>query len=434
MRYPGQEQPVCSDCAGVAPHHVCGRCGDETAPHHRGLCPRCVTSDRLSELLGDEQARRERGLDGLFELLLSVGSIKDRPRWLTESPIVPLLAELGRGELELSYEALDAHPSRRAARRLEDLLVAGGALPARDPALARMEEWIEQHLAASDHEALLRPFAQWTVLRRYRRRSQQVPLNLGELGRAKAELASANAFLDWLADCDRDLERCTQADIDAWVSGPRNDRHIARHFTRWAMTQKLMPRLEFPAGRRRGPMAPIVEQDRRKLACRLLEDPEIPVRERVAAILVAIYAQPLVRVARLRIDQIATADPDTMTITLAHTPVTLPYAVAAAVHAWLDQREASMPPLARPSPWLFPGNPPSRPISAQHLSRRLKLFRIDCKHDRQASLLHLAGEIPAAILADIVGVNVNTAGTWAQLAGRPWGDYPTLRDPADQAG
>ena len=42
---------------------------------------------------------------------------------------MPLLAELGRGELELTHEALDAHPSRRAARRLEDLLVAAGALP-----------------------------------------------------------------------------------------------------------------------------------------------------------------------------------------------------------------------------------------------------------------------------------------------------------------
>ena len=66
MRYPGHEQPVCSDCAGVPAHHVCGRCGEETAPYHRGLCPRCVTSDRLSELLGDETARRERGLEGLF--------------------------------------------------------------------------------------------------------------------------------------------------------------------------------------------------------------------------------------------------------------------------------------------------------------------------------------------------------------------------------
>jgi hypothetical protein len=190
-----------------------------------------------------------------------------------------------------------------------------------------------------------------------------------------------------------------------------------------------MPRLEFSGGQRRGPTAPIIEQDPRDLARRLLADPRIPARERVAAILVAIYAQPIVRVARFTIDQIA-GGTETMTITLAQTPVTLPVPVAAAVRAWLDQREASLPPLAAPSPWLFPGNPPSRPMSEQQLSRRLKLVGIHCKQDRQSALLHLAGEIPAAILADVVGITVNTAGTWAEIAGRPWGEYPTLRDPA----
>jgi hypothetical protein len=191
-----------------------------------------------------------------------------------------------------------------------------------------------------------------------------------------------------------------------------------------------MPRLEFPVGQRRGSSAPIIEQDPRDVARRLFEDPRIPARERVAAILVAIYAQPIVRVARFTIGHITSTDTGTITITLAQTPVTLPVPVGAAVRAWLDQRQANMPPLATPSPWLFPGNPPSRPMSEQQLSRRLKFFGIDCREDRQAALLHLAGEIPAAILADIVGVTVNTAGTWAELAGRPWGDYPSLRDPA----
>jgi hypothetical protein len=433
MRYPGHEQPVCSDCAGVPAHHVCGRCGEETAPYHRGLCPGCVTSDRLSELLGDETARRERGLEGLFWLLLSVRSIKDRPRWLRESPIVPLLSELGRGELKLTHEALDAHPSRQAARRLEHLLVAAGALPSRDPALARLEEWIEQHLAGSDHESQLRPFANWIVLRRYRRRSQQAPLNLGELGRAKAELVSGTAFLDWLSERGRQLEQCTQADVDAWLTGPRKDRYVARRFARWAMAQKLMARLEFPAGQRGGTTPPIIHHDPRDLARGLLEDLEIPSRDRVAAILVAIYAQPIIRVARLTIDRITITN-TTTTITLARTPVTLPARVADTIRSWLSEREAGMPPLATPSPWLFPGNPPSRPIGELTLSRRLKHLGIDCNQHRRAALLHLAGEMPAAILADIVGVHINTAAAWAEIAGRPWGNYPTLRGPVEWEG
>jgi hypothetical protein len=128
----------------------------------------------------------------------------------------------------------------------------------------------------------------------------------------------------------------------------------------------------------------------------------MPARERVAAILVAIYAQPIVRVTRLTIDQIAVTGSETMSITLARTPLALPAPIGAAVRAWLDQRDATMPPLATPSPWLFPGNP--RSMSDQQLSQRLKRFGIDCKRDRQAALLHLAGEMPAAILADVVGI------------------------------
>jgi hypothetical protein len=362
-----------------------------------------------------------------------VRSIKDRPRWLRESPIVPLLSELGRGELKLTHEALDAHPSRQAARRLEHLLVAAGALPSRDPALARLEEWIEQHLAGSDHESQLRPFANWIVLRRYRRRSQQAPLNLGELGRAKAELVSGTAFLDWLSERGRQLEQCTQADVDAWLTGPRKDRYVARRFARWAMAQKLMARLEFPAGQRGGTTPPIIHHDPRDLARGLLEDLEIPSRDRVAAILVAIYAQPIIRVARLTIDRITITN-TTTTITLARTPVTLPARVADTIRSWLSEREAGMPPLATPSPWLFPGNPPSRPIGELTLSRRLKHLGIDCNQHRRAALLHLAGEMPAAILADIVGVHINTAAAWAEIAGRPWGNYPTLRGPVEWEG
>jgi hypothetical protein len=75
------------------------------------------------------------------------------------------------------------------------------------------------------------------------------------------------------------------------------------------------------------------------LARRLLEDPSIPARERVAAILVAFYAQPIVRVARLTIDQITVSETETA-IRFAETPVTLPERAAIAVRAWLDQRQA----------------------------------------------------------------------------------------------
>jgi hypothetical protein len=35
--------------------------------------------------------------------------------------------------------------------------------------------------------------------------------------------------------------------------------------------------------------------------------------------------------------------------------------------------------------------------------------------------------MPAAVLADLLGINILTATVWAQIAGRTWGDYPALR-------
>jgi hypothetical protein len=42
--------------------------------------------------------------------------------------------------------------------------------------------------------------------------------------------------------------------------------------------------------------------------------------------------------------------------------------------------------------------------------------------------MQLAGQIPAALVADLLGLHIDTATKWADIAGRPWGDYPTLRD------
>lgn len=57
----------------------------------------------------------------------------------------------------------------------------------------------------------------------------------------------------------------------------------------------------------------------------------------------------------------------------------------------------------------------------------MKRVGVDCCDTRRAALLELPGRLPAAIVADLVGVHLTTATQWAQIAGRPWGDYPELR-------
>jgi len=66
-------------------------------------------------------------------------------------------------------------------------------------------------------------------------------------------------------------------------------------------------------------------------------------------------------------------------------------------------------------------------MDAQVLSRRLKRIGVDCADARRTALMQLGGEMPAPVIADLLGIHVDTADKWAQIAGRPWGDYPTLR-------
>jgi hypothetical protein len=97
---------------------------------------------------------------------------------------------------------------------------------------------------------------------------------------------------------------------------------------RFAIAQKLIPKLDFPVGQRGGPSSPGITEDPIKLAHRLLHDPELSARDRVASVLIAIFAQPVSRVARLTADEV-TLNADRVTIRFGDTAVSLPEPVAA---------------------------------------------------------------------------------------------------------
>lgn len=425
LRYPGLPEAICRHCAGAADDHVCGQCGAEEALQQRGLCGRCALHHRLNELLGDEAQRASVGLDGLFDALSGACSAKDTLRWLADSPATPILARIASGELPCSHDTFDALDPNLAVRHLQHLLVATGALPPRDPGLARLERWIEAFLTIHPDPAL-RTFAHWIVLRRCRRTSNRAPLGDGTINHAKRELRSAAALLDWLAGRDTSLASIKQADVDAWLAGPLPDRYVARSFARWAIERELMPKLGFPAGRKTAITPALALRDRVALAQRLLHEDGIETRDRVAGVLVVLFAQPVTRIASLTLDDVA-IDHDTFAIRFGETAITLPPPLAGHLGDLIaDRRERAAASLPAPR-WLFPGGSPGRPIGALSLSRRLKRLGIDCQARRLAALVEIAGHVPAPVLADLLGINILTATRWAEIAGRPWSDYPTLR-------
>ena len=83
-------------------------------------------------------------------------------------------------------------------------------------------------------------------------------------------------------------------------------------------------------------------------------------------------------------------------------------------------------PNADPHDWLFPGATHGQPLSAKTLGQRLLRHGIN-RAARVAALHHLIVNVPAPVLADMIGYSpAFIADTAAQL-GTPWTHYAALR-------
>jgi hypothetical protein len=75
------------------------------------------------------------------------------------------------------------------------------------------------------------------------------------------------------------------------------------------------------------------------------------------------------------------------------------------------------------SPWLFPGGQPGQPISAYQLAARLRQLGIRSGQSRCAALFQLATDLPAAILARMLGIHISVAVTWQRASAGDWAAY-----------
>src|SRR5664280_171274 len=64
-----------------------------------------------------------------------------------------------------------------------------------------------------------------------------------------------------------------------------------------------------------------------------------------------------------------------------------------------------------------------RPITPARLGERLRTLGVRALPGRRATLLQLAAEVPAAVLADLLHLSVGTATRWTRDAGGDWSRY-----------
>lgn len=82
--------------------------------------------------------------------------------------------------------------------------------------------------------------------------------------------------------------------------------------------------------------------------------------------------------------------------------------------------------------WLFPGRRPGHHLHSASLTKRLRAIGVDPRADRNSALRQLAAEVPPAVLADLLGLHINTAINWANEASADWTNYVAIRATATQ--
>jgi hypothetical protein len=179
-------------------------------------------------------------------------------------------------------------------------LMACGVLPVADKQLRHAETWLHRQLASlagQPDERLLRQYGTWHQLPRLRARAGRRALTPAIRRFAAEEFTAARQFVAWLRQQGRSLAQCTQADLDTWrACHPAYRYRAARGFLLWAISARHMPRLSLPpqlAYR----ASPISQEERIALLQRILTGQEPPLRSRVAACLMLLYAQPASRLA-----------------------------------------------------------------------------------------------------------------------------------------
>lgn len=103
------------------------------------------------------------------------------------------------------------------------------------------------------------------------------------------------------------------------------------------MKTNRMPRLTLPPQVINQDQAPLHQHRRLAILRRTLNDDSLPLRARVAAALVLLYAQPVTRIVRLTVDDVLD-DGATITVRLGDPPSPLPESVAGLMRAYVQSR------------------------------------------------------------------------------------------------
>ena len=418
-RLPGG--PLCGTCYRKHPasFQPCTECETTERLYHHGLCTRCASRQHLLSLLSHDQGGLHPHAEAIYQLL-AAGDPAWLMEWLTRgSAARDILAEISQASQPPGHADLDRYLPSRAAHHLRKVLVAGGILPGRDERLAGLERWALQKTSQVEDPAerrIVRSFATWHHLRRLRAESQRHYITFEQADYMHNEVRAAIKLITWLRDNGTSLADCTQRHIDTWLTGGPGTNYQARAFALWASRRGHTRDLDIPQHPRSEILTQIEDDQRWALVRGLLHHDTDAIEDRVAGLLVLLYGQPLARIARLTRDQI-TRSPQRVQLLLGTVPLDLPAPLDELVRQLLGRTHGrAAVARADDQPWAFPGGAPGHPLSTAQLKVRLARLGIHGRSGRNTALMDLAAKLPPAALARLLGINISTAGAWADRA------------------
>ncbi|PWJ23286.1 hypothetical protein ATK17_3779 [Branchiibius hedensis] len=427
----------CTDCAGGIGDFTCTRCGNEGSNEYRGVCGRCVLGDRLAAHLDDGTGQIRPELVAFYDRIVAM----HRPRvgilWLSKPHVPPILRALARGDVPLTHDGLSHLSPLKSVVHVRDLLIESGVLPPVDRHLVLFEQWLPKWLDQITDPAqrkILQTYATWSVLHRLRSAADNGPVGHYRDQNARHRLRVAAAFLEHLASCGVDLPGCGQADLDRWFANAADARKRAsRPFLVWAIRTKRMQQLRLPPTREPVPK-PISLRHRVELLRRIHAGDGMDLTERVIAMLILLYAQPLNRITRLTLDDISVDEDGQMLIRLGDPPAPVPAIFAAIITDYLAARPNLTTATNKNSTWLFPGRRAGQPLHPTSIRLRLSNLDIPNMPGRSRALREMLLQAPPAVVAGMLGYHTGKSEAIAAQAGTAYkryavGDHSRTRNP-----
>ncbi|MDJ0346690.1 XRE family transcriptional regulator [Streptomyces sp. H10-C2] len=415
-------------CLPGEPPERCTACGEpaDLLPGHR--CPRCTLHARVRDLLSADGASMRPALQPLAAVL--TGSDNPYPilAWLRRSPAAHLLGTLASQPDDLDHAALDALPHGACTASVRGLLVTAGLLPPRDENVALLTRWVARTVTRLPpaQATVIRPFAEWHILRDARRRSARGRYSYAAHKGDCTNIRAAIHLLNWLGARNLPLQRLDQRHLDTWATDRPCLRSCAIPFIRWATARRLTsPDLVIEHRPFQLPGQFLVDDVHHAQLRRCLHDTALPLDVRVTAALVRLYALPLTRIVELTADQLH-RDAEHTYLTIHRHPVLLPPTLARLIDDQLHQ----YPPAHRTADrarHLVPGPSPGLPRNPAGLAAKLHQHGLPVRAARNTAMMEAVADLPPMVLADLLGIAPRTAERWAALAGGSWSHYLAAR-------